>query len=142
MKTMKFQPGTFLEMDDLAGGRKVVVVGRDGSTYWDMLNADRVTPIVLHPSQRPESLGSIADFVQKHGLQDRVEGLVLHLREQGLDPEGNPLFVMRVLWEMARRAGEPAADEAALATALHAAKAQEAVAIKIHDRAEQYCGQQ
>ncbi len=142
MKTMKFQPGTFLEMDDLAGGRKVVVVGRDGSTYWDMLEADRVTPIVIHPSQNAENLGTMADFVQKHGLQEHVEGLVLYLRNQGLDPEGNPLFVMRALWEMARRSGEQAVSDTGLEQALHAAKAQEVLAIKIHDRAEQYCGQQ
>jgi len=142
MKTLKFQPGTFLEMDDLAGGRKVVSVGRDGSTYWDLLDADRATPIVIHPSQNPENLGSMADFVEKHNLQGQVEGMVGHLRGQGVDPENNPLFVMRVLWVMTRMTDASASGEALYGQALQVAQAQEVAALKIHERAGQYYGQQ
>ncbi|ANN80859.1 hypothetical protein [Bordetella flabilis] len=142
MKTMKFQPGTYLEMDDLAGGRKVVCVGRDGSTYWDMLDADRITPIVIHPSQNPKGLGSIADFLQASGLQDTAQGVIDHLRDQGLDPEGNALFVMRVLWEMARNSDESMSGDALYGQAVRAAQAQEAAALRIHARAAQYSVQQ
>lgn len=137
MKATKFQPGTFLEVDDLAGGRKVVSVGRDGATYWDVLDANRVTPLVIHPSQNPQGLGSMAEFVHAKGLQGRVEGVVGHLRDEGLDPESDPLFVMRVLWEVANNASGQDYSQAVLA-----AKEQEAAALKIHARAAQYNGQQ
>ena len=137
MKATKFQPGTFLEVDDLAGGRKVVSGGRDGATYWDVLDANRVTPLVIHPSQNPQGLGSMADFVHAKGLQERVKGVVDHLRGEGLDPESDPLFVMRVLWEVANNASGQDYGQAVLA-----AKAQETAALKIHARAAQYHGQQ
>ncbi len=141
MKTLKFQPGTFLEMDNLAGGRKVVIVGRDGSTYWDMLDAERVTPIVIHPSQQAVDLGSLGDFARARGLQDKLEGLMLYLREQGHNPEGNPLFAMRTLWEFAQRAESAEPDAERFGLACQAAQAQEAGALRIHARAEQYCAQ-
>jgi hypothetical protein len=57
MKTTKFPPGSFLEIDDLQGGRKVVLVGRDGVTYWDTIDAEKVTPLVIHPVCKPIELG-------------------------------------------------------------------------------------
>ena len=142
MKATKFQPGTFLEMDDLAGGRKVVSVGRDGVTYWDLLNETQVTPLVIHPSQNPQSLGSIADFTHANNLQDKVGEVVRHLADKGLDPENNPLFAMRVLWQVARDTSASTSDETRFAHAVVAAQAQEAAALQVHKRAAQYCGQQ
>ncbi|WP_323025742.1 hypothetical protein [Castellaniella sp.] len=141
MKTLKFQPGTFLEMDDLAGGRKVVVVGRDGSTYWDMLDAERVTPVVIHPSQHAVALGSLAEFARARGLQDKIEGLMLFLREQDLNPEGDPLLAMRTLWEFSLRSDSATPEADLFAAACRAAQAQGAGALRIHARAEQYCAQ-
>lgn len=138
MKAMKFQPGTFLEMDDLSGGRKVVTVGRDGATYWDVLDAGRVTPIVIHPSQTPTSLGSIADFVAAHNLQDEIEGVVEHLQQEGLDPENNPLFFMRVLWLLTFKSKELGEGAELYNKLVIAAQVQEAVAVKMHTRAAQY----
>lgn len=139
-KTMKFQPGTFLEMDDLAGGRKVVVVGRDGATYWDMLDADLVTPIVIHPSMNPVGLGSMADLVgDEEAPQDRLASVGLYLKGKGFDPEANPLFMMRVLWALVREGKGDLSDEQRLEHALGVAQEQEATALKIHARAESYC---
>lgn len=139
-KTMKFQPGTFLEMDDLAGGRKVVVVGRDGATYWDMLSADLVTPTVIHPSMNPLSLGSMVDFVgDGEAAQSKLESIATYLKDKGFDPENNPLFMMRVLWASTRATPADLGDEPLLEHAVSVAQEQEAVALKIHARAKSYC---
>lgn len=138
-KTMKFQPGTFLEMDDLAGGRKVVVVGRDGATYWDMLDAERVTPIVIHPSMNPVGLGSMVDFVGDGAAQEKLASVATYLKDKGVDPEADPLFMMRVLWAAEREVSSDLADEQRLERAVTVAQEQEATALKIHARAESYC---
>ena len=48
-KRTRFKPASFLEVDDLYGGRQVVMVGADGITFWDALDVETVTPIVIHP---------------------------------------------------------------------------------------------
>ncbi|WP_240533956.1 hypothetical protein [Aeromonas veronii] len=104
MKTMRFQPGTFLEVDDLAGGRKVVMVCKDGVTFWDMLDAKEATPLVIHPSMNPVEIGTFAQFSAAKGLQRATRKVIAFLRRR-LDTrlDSDPLFVMRVLWFAAQK---------------------------------------
>lgn len=142
MKSLRFQPGAFLEIDDLAGGRKAVMVGKDGVTFWDVLDAKQATPFVIHPSLRPVALGSFVQFSAAKGLQSVARQLIAYLRRQQ-DPrlETNPLFTLRALWFIAQRStgagDEP--DEAVLQWACQQAQAQEDAALRIQRYAEQYC---
>ena len=66
-KSQRFTPGSYLEVDDLGGGRKVVLVAKDGATFWDSLDVERVTPIVIHAELHPVDLGTLHDLVAKRG---------------------------------------------------------------------------
>ena len=145
MKTMRFQPGTFLEIDDFAGGRLVVMVCKDGVTYWDMLDAKDGTPIVIHPSMNPIELGTLVDFCASKALQASMRKMISFFRESNDDRlNSDPLFVMRVLWFVSQKASgelyEP--DEAVLNWACAQAKAQQKVCSRIHGYAEKFCSMQ
>lgn len=103
MNRMKFQPGTFLEVDDLHGNRKVVMVGRDGVTYWDSLDPDCVTPVVIHPVLNPVDLGTLATFVLQKGLTVAVQKVMSSLSVHIDARKNDSLFVMRVLWNLATK---------------------------------------
>lgn len=142
MKTMKFQPGTFLEVDDLAGGRKVVMVCKDGVTFWDMLDAKEATPLAIHPSMNPVEIGTFAQFSAAKGLQRAMRKVIAFLRRR-LDTrlDSDPLFVMRVLWFAAQKgagdAYEP--DDGVLDWAYEQAQSQQQAAARIHGYAEKFC---
>ena len=95
-KPTRYRPSNFLEVDDLVGGRKVVMVGADGITAWDdVVDVDATTPLLTtHAIFRPVDLGSLMEFVTKHGLLDVLRTLGSQLDERGRD---DSLFVMRVL---------------------------------------------
>ncbi|NIF27684.1 hypothetical protein F3J44_15040 [Pantoea sp. Tr-811] len=142
MKIHKYQPGTFIEIDDMAGGRRVAMVCKDGVTFWDLLDPALCTPLTIHPSMNPQELGSLVTFSQGRGLAKATQALVAHLRaagDQRLDHD--PLFVMRALWFVAKRASPAQAvpDAATLVWACEQAQAQAQSAARIHQLAGQYC---
>ncbi|MBP8275573.1 MAG: hypothetical protein KAX55_01595 [Propionivibrio sp.] len=142
MKTMRFQPGAFLEVDDLAGGRKVVMVCKDGVTFWDMLDSKEVTPLVIHPSMNPVEIGTLAQYSVTKGLQRAMQKVITYLRRR-LDArlDSDPLFVMRVLWFAAQKgsgeAYEP--DDGLLDWACEQAQSQQKNAQRIHGYAGRFC---
>lgn len=136
---MKFQPGSFLEVEDFQGARKVVLVGRDGVTCWDSIRTDHVTPLVIHPAMQPEALGNLVSFVQAGGLQPAALKVLDLLRARGEGREQDSLFVMRVLWSLAQNIGpgrDP--DDATLQLACTRAEAQETLAHRLHAQAREY----
>jgi hypothetical protein len=104
-KPMRYPPMTFLEVSDQAGGRKVVMVCKDGVTYWDVLDASEVTPIVIHPAMEPKELGDLVTYCKNSGSVPARDALIKLMRDQGngrLDSDS--LFVARVLWFIRNRA--------------------------------------
>lgn len=140
MKTLKFQPGSYLEVDDLQGGRKVVLVGRDGVTYWDTMDAEKVTPLVIHPVCKPVELGSMMRFILACGLSD-VAVKVPELLRARMDARAeDALFIMRVLWVLSKEVSfGTVPGDSFIDTAIAKAKEQERVAQSIHASADRYC---
>jgi hypothetical protein len=138
--TVKFQPGSFLEIDDLQGGRKVVLVGRDGVTFWDSMDADKVTPLVIHPVCKPVDLGSMVHFIQAHGLSDVAVKVPELLRARMDKRADDALFIMRVLWVLSKEItfGTVPGDTF-IETAITKAKEQERIAQGVHASADRYC---
>lgn len=140
-KTLKFQPGTFIEMDDLAGNRKVVMVCKDGVTYWDVLDAKECTPIIVHPAMNPVGIGTFVQFGKDKGLEQATRTLIAFLRRR-IDSrlDTNPLFVMRVLWFISKKVGSAGVpDDSMIEWACEQAQVQEQVAARIHKNVEQFC---
>lgn len=141
MKIHKYQPGTFIEVDDMGGGRRVGMVCKDGVTFWDLLDSDLCTPLTIHPSMKPEELGTLIQFGQDNGLVGATQALVGHLRALGdRRLSSDPLFVMRALWFVSRKASgaDYTPDAATLVWACEQAQAQEQAAGRIHQLAGQY----
>ena len=78
-KKTRFKPASFLEVDDLYGGRKVVMVGADGITFWDALDVETVTPIVIHPIFKPVEIGPLIEFARRNDLLDALRLLTQHI---------------------------------------------------------------
>lgn len=75
---MRFEPGTFLEIDDVfAAGRKLVRVRQDGQTYEDLADDPSAVAFPIYPHLRPAEVGDIL-----------VWGLYLTDRH----PDEQPLF--------------------------------------------------
>ncbi|MDO1493797.1 hypothetical protein HND72_04235 [Pseudomonas putida] len=142
MKIHKYQPGSFIEVDDMAGGRRVGMVCKDGVTFWDLLDSERCTPLTIHPSMNPQELGNLVQFSLDKGLGKATQALVGHM--QAADDQrlsGDPLFVMRALWFVAKKAsGEDyVPDAGTLRWACEQAQAQTQSAERVHQLADQYC---
>jgi len=141
-KTMKFQPGAFLEIDDLLGGRKVVMVCKDGVCFWDMLDVGAVTPLVIHPGMNPVEIGTFAQFITTKGLQRATRQVIAFLRRH-LDTrlDSDPLFVMRVLWFVSQKGegDDYAPDDDVLDWACEQAQSQQQAATRIHGYIEKFC---
>lgn len=136
MSQMKFPPESFLEVDDLFGGRKVVMVCRDGVTFWDELDHERVTPIQIHPVINPVSLGGFFEFINARNLKEWFASVVAFLREKSDDRvTSDPLFMVRMLWAVSMRVkeGKELEKEETLAWAMTQAEEQTALARQIHD---------
>lgn len=139
---MKFQPGTFIEVDDLVGGRKVVMVARDGVTYWDALDPNLVTPLFIHPSLKPVALGSFVEYNRACGFAGAGMEIVRFLRGRfDTRVDSDPLFLMRVLWLTVQRATtekrEP--DAQLVAWACDQAQVQQKSAVRVHGYAAKFC---
>ena len=133
--TMKFNPGNFVEIDDLAGevgSRKVVLVCKDGVTFWDLFDAKESTPLVFHPSINPKDLGTFTQF----GPKGSPEKVIAFLRKKN-DPrvDTDPLFVMRMLWFAVKKSE---INDENLSWAFNQTEIQQKAAARIHQYAEQY----
>ncbi len=137
---MRYQPGTFLEVADLSGGRKVVLVGKDGVTFWDSVATESVTPLVIHPVMKPEELGTLVHFVRARGLAGAARQVLEFLRVNKDERQRDSLYVMRALWHLApHTAGESwTAGDSLLQAAFAQAAEQESAAQRIHEHAEHY----
>lgn len=136
-KRTKYRPATFLEVEDLYGGRKTVMVGADGITFWDAIDAEKVTPLVIHPVFKPVEIGPLIEFARKNDLLDALRALTQHINEtQGGRSERDPLYVMRVL--VAYSKGACDGSVAAIRVAVLAANEEEARAIKAQEIVEQF----
>lgn len=97
-KKTRFTPASFVEVDDLYGGRKIVMVGADGITYWDALEVETVTPIVIHPIFKPKEIGPLIAFARQNDLLDALRNLTAHINAaQDGRAQRDPLYVMRAL---------------------------------------------
>lgn len=137
-KSMRFPPGTFLELDDLAGGRKVSLVCKDGVTFWDLMNAELTTPLVIHPIMNPVELGSMVAFAEANQMQVALKALIAFFRSNN-DPrvDEDPLFVMRALWYLKQRADREIAAED-MSWACQQAEGQAAAVERLHEHTKQY----
>lgn len=140
MKSMRYQPGTFLEVDDLSGGRKVVLVGKDGVTFWDCVTAEDVTPLVIHPVMKPAELGTLVHFVASKRLGGAAQRMLEVLRTTADGRQTDCLFVMRTLWRLAplATADDWIPADAQLQDAFQKATEQESLALRLHAHAQQY----
>jgi hypothetical protein len=140
MKATKFQPGSFLEIDNLRGGRQVVLVGRDGVTCWDCRNATEATPLVLHPVMQPLDLGTLASFVHSAGLLAAVPVVMQFLRVEHSGRENDSLFVMRMLRSLpSAPTTDWSPDTPALKQAYREAEQQEILGGQLQSYTRQYC---
>jgi hypothetical protein len=140
MSKAKYQPGSFLEVSDMDGGRKVVMVGRDGVTYWDSGDATKVTPLVIHPVMEPVELGSLVGFVRSKALEAAVKVVMESLRVHMDARQEDSLFVMRVMWNLASKSTGAGwvPDDGLVTWARQQAEAQEATVGRVHEIAQQY----
>jgi hypothetical protein len=130
-KTQRYQPGSFLEMNDLCGGRKVVMVGRDGVTFWDS----------LHPVLQMAEIGTFVNFIRENNLALAAIKVIEHLRVHMDARRNDSLFIMRVLWCLSQKSvgKQTVFDDAALQSALRDADAQEVNALRVvHRSAQRY----
>jgi len=144
-KSLRFTPGSFLEVDDLGGGRKVVLVAKDGATFWDAMEVERVTPIVIHAELHPAELGTLHDLVAKRGLTHALGAVIAYARAQ-LDPriDTDPLLVGRVLWFLSQKSEQRdpyVPDDATVRWAFTQAEAQAHAALAVHEQVEKYLTQ-
>ncbi len=141
-KPMRYPPMTLLEVSDQAGGRKVVMVCKDGVTYWDVLDAAEATPIVIHPSMEPKELGDLVTYCQHNGLVPARDALVAFLRKEGNQRlDADPLFVVRALWFIRGRITEDnqVPTEDTMQWAVEQALLQERKLVQSHQVIERYC---
>lgn len=138
-KQSRYTAGNYLEVDDLGGGRRVVLVARDGLTYWEAMDVEAVTPIAIHADLHPVDLGTLHEFAHARGLKTALKVLIAHAGEQ-LDARiDDPLFVGRALWVLAQQGlkGEATPDLTALREALQRAEAQGNVVLATHAKIQQ-----
>lgn len=124
-KKLRFKPACFIEVDDLYGGRKIVMVGADGITYWDVLDVEAVTPIVIHPIFRPVEIGQLVEFARKNDLVDALRNLTQHINEnEDQRAQRDALYVMRALvaYSKGARTGSAIEFQAAVVAAMEEEK--------------------
>lgn len=117
MSKLKFPMGTFLEIDDLDGGRQLVRVCADGVTCVDGEDPTLHTPIVLHGVLSPRPLGTLMEAIRNADRLVAWQQLScwLHARGGALDA----LQLLRAV--MAMPAGDVKVDELVCEQALREA---------------------
>lgn len=142
MKNMKFKAGAFIEIDDLAGGRKIVMTCKDEMTYWDTLNVEESTPIVIHECMNPVSVGTLSEFIKNAGMQKIIVSVLEKLKAKiGQRVESDPLFLMRVIWHLSKiktDTGGGDVDQELFLTAFEMAEKQQNDAIRTQKHIEKY----
>lgn len=141
MKTLKFRPASFVEVDDQKGGRKVVLVCKDGVTYWDLADSSRATPIVFHSVMKPVDIGTLAEFVKAKKIDKVCLLLIEHMKRKGDERFKDPLYFMRAIWFVEKKVNSDKLDpdEVVLAYACEQANRQEKDAAQVQKLAEQFC---
>lgn len=137
-----YTPGTFIEIDDLYGNRKVSMVAKDGITFWDSVDAEAVTPIVIHPVFKPVEIGSLMDFV----LKNKAESVLTSVGEffkRKLDDslESDPIYLMRIIWAFVSNNNQPydsVVQDADIEKAILIAQQQTRSALELHEFTAQY----
>jgi|GEM_PF-1848392 len=144
MKTLRFPAGTFLVIDAPQGGRRVVLVCRDGVTTVDSMDAYVSTPLTIHPAYRPEPMGTLTEFVMATGFAPLMPQLIGYARQfPGL---ADGLSFVRFLFEILQATSaagiyltqltEPMAD-----AARDKVMAEAEVVAKQHAQIAAYCAQ-
>jgi hypothetical protein len=139
-KAAEFQPGSFLRVNDLLGGKKIVQVGQDGVTFLDCIDTSKVTPIPLHPIFEAESLGTISHFVRTHQVSSAVVAIMEFLEQTNSPRRDDSLFIMRMLLnviDMKRPEGW-LPPEPLILSLYDSAENQERSALEIHKACENY----
>jgi hypothetical protein len=139
--TMKFTPGTYLEIDDGMGARMVVrVVDDDDATFWLSTDTSKATPLLIHPAFKPTALGTLAQFIQTNGLTEASKRARELLRMRLDKRQDDALFIMRMLHCLAPKVqGEHwTPDDGLLQWAQQQAEKQESIAEHIQSNAEQF----
>ncbi len=77
---MSLPPRSLVEIDDLAGGRRLAMVRLDSATYSEQgMNAES-TPGMLHPILNPQQLGTFWEYISKNNLQEVLHAAMNYLR--------------------------------------------------------------
>lgn len=98
--TLKFQPGSFVELDDLNGGRRVALIGRDGISCIDSMDVSLATPLFLHPVFAPRGLGTLMEFVKENRLHGAL--MLVSVEPRAGDEPMDVLQLMQRLWCLSR----------------------------------------
>jgi hypothetical protein len=139
---VKWNPGSFIEVDDLFGGRKVVMAGQDGITFWDGPATKIASPLVVHRVLRPQPLGSLVAFVRGNGVTPFLKEVLRLVDRDCHDRGSDALFFMRVVWSLVRNRGVSGApwapQEEDISRAILDAEQQEKRALELQRRASEY----
>lgn len=94
----KFQPGIFIEIDDLMGGRKISMVCDDGITAIDNINPDKAVPIMIHHKLTPTVIGFMHEILKSKSMERHYANVVTVMarRDMGALFKDN-LLMIRVL---------------------------------------------
>lgn len=110
MTKKAYTPGTFIELDDLYGNRKVSMVAKDGVTFWDQFDTNSITPITIHPVFKPIEIGTLMEFVKANKLEDALASVTTYFQRKLDDTiHKDPIYMMRIMWSIAtqsKNAGE------------------------------------
>lgn len=137
--TMKFKAGTFIELDDMHGGRRVALICRDGITCIDSMNVDESTPLFLHPVFDPVALGTLMEFVAARDMRHALSvAMDYSLNNDPVLPDALMLF--QRLWFLSSYGikGDMTPSLELLNQAASDANAQRDRALAIHHYASRY----
>ena len=105
MTKKAYTPGTFIELDDLYGNRKVSMVAKDGVTFWDQFDTQSITPLAIHPVFKPLEIGTLMEFVQVNKLEDALKSVTTYFQRKLDDTiQNDPIYLMRIMWSIATQA--------------------------------------
>ena len=94
----KFIPGSFIEQDDLMGGRKISMVCDDGLTAIDNVDYNKSTPVYMHPNFKPVALGHLHEYMKRHSMDRHYANVVTLIISKDLGALYNDsLLMIRIL---------------------------------------------
>lgn len=102
----RFSPGSFIELDDLLGGRKISLVCDDGITAVDNVHPDKALPVLIHPKFNPLVIGQMHEFLIEHSLQNQMTQIITYMtRKEMGDLYFDSLLMMRIMFQINQRYG-------------------------------------